>query len=55
MSTSQGMPTVKKIEQTKKGSGDRPNPEVIITKSSAKELTEAEYFKVENAPSSWTE
>merc|ERR1712126_722657 len=50
-----GMPTVKKIEQTKKGSGDRPNPEVIITKSSAKELTEAEYFKVENAPSSWTE
>merc|ERR1711862_666420 len=33
-----GMPTVKKIEQTKKGSGDRPNPEVIITKSSAKEL-----------------
>merc|ERR1712029_1014936 len=47
--------TVKKIEQAKKGSGDRPNPEVIITKSSAKELTEAEYFKVENAPSSWTE
>merc|ERR1711962_1038901 len=50
-----GMPTVKKIEQTPKGSGDRPSPEVTITKSSAKELTEAEYFKVENAPSSWTE
>ena len=49
------MPTVKKIEQTPKGSGDRPSPEVTITKSSAKELTEAEYFKVENAPSSWTE
>merc|ERR1712180_209940 len=40
-----GMDVVRKIEQPPKGSGDRPSPEVTITKSSAKELTEAEYFK----------
>merc|ERR1719312_521261 len=35
-----GMPVVKAIEKTPKGGQDRPNPEVTIVKSSAKELTE---------------
>ena len=45
------MPTVKEIEKTPKGSGDRPDPEVIITRSSGKALEENQFFKVENAPS----
>merc|ERR1712168_1397722 len=44
-----GMPVVKAIEKTKKGSGDRPNPDVTIVKSSAVEVTTP--YKVENAPS----
>merc|ERR1712154_389371 len=50
-----GMPTVKAVEKTNKGRGDRPDPEVTITASSGKELPASEQFKVENAPSSWTE
>merc|ERR1711922_78572 len=30
-----GMKTVKAIEKAKKGSGDRPNPDIVIVKSSA--------------------
>merc|ERR1712026_304665 len=46
-----GMKTVKAIEKAKKGSGDRPNPDIVIVKSSAEKPETP--FKVEKAPSPW--
>ena len=45
------MKTVKAIEKAKKGSGDRPNPDIVIVKSSAEKPETP--FKVEKAPSPW--
>ena len=49
------MKTVKSVEETPKGSGDRPSPDVTIKVASGRELKADEQFKVENAPSSWSE
>jgi len=46
-----GMKTVKAIEKAKKGSGDKPNPDIVIVKSSAEKPETP--FKVEKAPSPW--